>query len=133
MTIKTAFVPACIVLLVAELATGTVQQTPRPAPVPHDLAGRADCLMCHGVGAMDAVTEVPASHAERASETCLWCHATDSPLLTVDPAQIPHGVAGRDDCLMCHAVGAMEPVTDVPANHEGRESIHCRMCHHPAP
>lgn len=109
-----------------------VAQLVRPAPVPHDLAGRDSCLMCHQVGAMEAVTDITPNHADWANITCLWCHATDSPMLTIDPPVIPHITAGRDDCLMCHAPGAMEPVTDTPPSHEGRQSEHCRMCHMPA-
>ena len=111
------------------LVTVAVAQMVRPTPVPHDLAGRDNCLMCHQIGAMEPVTDVPPSHAERASITCLWCHGPESPLLTTDPPVITHDIAGRDDCLMCHTPGAMEPVPDTPANHEGRESTHCRMCH----
>jgi hypothetical protein len=81
---------------------------------------------------MDAVTEVPPSHADRANKTCMWCHGADSPLQTTDPALILHDLAGRDDCLMCHAPGAMEGVTETPANHEGRESSDCMMCHRQA-
>ena len=119
-------------LLMVFLATVAVAQVVRPTEVPHDLAGRDDCLMCHQVGAMEPVTDVPPSHAERASVTCLWCHGPAVRMLTTDPAIIPHDLAGRDDCLMCHAPGAMEPVTDTPADHEGRESKHCQMCHRTA-
>jgi hypothetical protein len=120
------------IMLLGLVVTATVAQVIRPMPVPHDLAGRDDCLMCHQVGAMDAVTEVPPSHADRANKTCMWCHGADSPLQTTDPALILHDLAGRDDCLMCHAPGAMEGVTETPANHEGRESSDCMMCHRQA-
>ncbi len=46
----------------------------------------------------------------------------------VRPPVVPHDHAGRYNCLIRHQVGAMEPVTDTPADHSGHESIHCRMC-----
>ena len=105
------------------------EQEARPMAVPHDLAGRADCLMCHAPGAFEGVPGVPPSHAGRASETCLWCHATDSPMLTDSAGAVPHELAGREDCLMCHAAGAMEVVPDAPADHEGRGDQYCTLCH----
>jgi hypothetical protein len=120
------------VLLSLVIVTAAVAQTLRPAPVLHDLAGRDDCLMCHQMGAMEVVTDVPETHAGWQSGTCLWCHHPDSPMRTIEPPTIKHDTAGRDDCLMCHAPGAMEPVPDTPESHEGRESTHCGMCHHPA-
>ena len=117
------------VFLVGTIVATAVAQVVRPAAVLHDLAGRDDCLMCHEAGVMEAVTDAPANHSEWESTTCLWCHGPDSPLLTSDAPLIPHELAGRDDCLMCHAPGAMDPVTDTPASHEGRASSHCQMCH----
>ncbi len=43
---------------------------------------------------------------------------------------IPHTLEGRDDCLMCHAEGALKPF---PADHAGRTSDTCRTCHQPSP
>ena len=97
--------------------------------VSHDTEGRAQCLMCHTPGRMEPVPDAPASHEGRTDAVCLWCHATDSPMLTTAPTPVPHALEGRDSCLMCHAAGAMEPVPDVPASHEGRENSHCTMCH----
>jgi hypothetical protein len=88
--------------------------------------------MCHTPGAMAPVPDVPASHAERPNETCQWCHAADAGIQTTDPPAIAHDTAGRDNCLMCHTPGAMAPVPDVPASHEGRGNEHCGMCHKPA-
>ena len=40
---------------------------------------------------------------------------------------IPHALEGREDCLVCHAVGSgMKPA---PADHEGRTKETCRACH----
>ena len=83
------------ILLMGFLVTVAVAQVVRPGEVPHDLAGRDDCLMCHQVGAMEPVTDVPPSHADRASVTCLWCHGPAATMLTTDPAIILHHLAGR--------------------------------------
>jgi hypothetical protein len=95
----------------------------------HDVAGKENCLMCHTPGAMEPVPDAPASHEGRASETCLWCHAADSPMTTTGAKQTSHDLDGKDNCLMCHTAGAMEPVPDVPASHEGRTNEACVWCH----
>jgi hypothetical protein len=38
---------------------------------------------------------------------------------------VPHGLEGRDDCLMCHAGGTYA----VPTDHDGRTSDTCLNCH----
>jgi hypothetical protein len=118
-----------ILLLVG---VGAASQATKPPVVQHDLAGRDNCLMCHTPGAMEPVPDVPANHAGRTSATCLWCHAPDADIQTADPPAIQHALEGRDDCLMCHKAGAMEPVPDVPAKHEGIDNQYCRLCHQPA-
>ena len=95
----------------------------------HDAAGKENCMMCHAVGVMPPVPDVPASHEGRAVETCLWCHAADSPMTQTGAKLIPHDLEGKDNCLMCHTAGAMEPVPDVPASHEGRTNEVCAWCH----
>ena len=100
--------------------------------VSHDVEGRGQCLMCHTAGRMEPVPDAPASHEGRTDAQCMWCHASDSPMLTMTPSAINHPVEGREQCLMCHTAGRMEPVPDVPANHEGRDDASCAMCHKPA-
>jgi hypothetical protein len=95
----------------------------------HDAAGKDNCLMCHAVGVMPPVPDVPADHEGRANETCLWCHAADSPMTTTGAPQTSHDLAGKENCLMCHAAGVMPPVPDVPADHEGRTNETCLWCH----
>lgn len=126
-------IPAVVaVASVALVSMAAMLQDAKPMAVPHDLAGRDNCLMCHTAGAMEAVPDVPASHADRPNETCLWCHAPDSKMLTTTPKQVTHDLAGRDQCMMCHKAGAMEPVPDAPADHEGRDVKYCTLCHKPA-
>lgn len=103
-----------------------------PPAVPHALEGRDNCLMCHKPGAMEPVPDAPASHEEYTNDWCLMCHAKDAAVQTTAPPAIPHGLEGRDNCLMCHKPGAMEPVPDAPADHEGREITVCQLCHKPA-
>jgi hypothetical protein len=103
-----------------------------PPVMSHDAAGRDDCLMCHKPGAMEPVPDAPASHADFTNNMCLMCHAADAAVQTTAPKPTPHPLEGRDDCMMCHKAGAMEPVPDAPADHEGRDNKNCTLCHLPA-
>jgi hypothetical protein len=114
--------------LMAVLANSASAQLITKA-MPHDAAGKDNCMMCHAVGVMPPVPDVPASHEGRTNENCMWCHAADSPMTTVGAKQASHDLAGKDNCLMCHAAGVMPPVPDVPASHEGRTSENCVWCH----
>ncbi len=118
------------VLMVAAILAAPVlgQEATKPKVVSHDLTGRDNCLMCHS-GAMEAVPAVPESHQDRTIEVCLWCHAADAEIQTKTPKVVGHDLAGRDNCMMCHKAGAMEPVPDAPATHEGRDNKWCSMCH----
>ncbi len=101
-----------------------------PPAMTHDLQGKDNCMMCHAVGVMEAIPDVPADHEGRAVDTCLMCHAPDSPMQTAGAApQFTHDLQGKDNCLMCHAAGVMEPIPDVPASHEGRGVETCLWCH----
>ncbi len=44
----------------------------------------------------------------------------------LDQKPTPHTVDGRENCLLCHAVGGAKPV---PASHAGRANETCRACH----
>ena len=103
------------------------QQAAKPPVIPHDKAGREQCLMCHG-GAMEGIKAAPANHKGRTNDMCLLCHSKDSPMQTGTPPAIPHDLAGRDNCTMCHG-GAMEGVKAVPANHKGIDNKQCTTCH----
>jgi len=113
------------VLLAGLIATPLAAQ--KPPKMTHTAEGRANCMMCHS-GSMPNVPGVPASHAERPNETCLWCHAPDAGIQTADPPAIPHTLQGRANCMMCHS-GAMQAVPGVPADHAGRDVKYCTMCH----
>ncbi len=120
---------AVILMLVARAAWG---QEPRVLePVRHQLEWRDDCLMCHRVGAIDRVPDVPMSHDGRSSETCLWCHAEGAAMLTMVPSTVPHEVEVRRECTLCHTLGRIAAVPDAPLDHEGRPDASCTMCHVP--
>ena len=124
------FLPAFAAIVAAGIIAAPLSgQAAKPTATLHDLEGRDNCLMCHTAGAMEPVPDVPATHDGRTNEMCQWCHAADSPMLTTDVKAVGHDLAGRDNCLMCHTAGAMEPVPDVPASHEGRGNEHCQLCH----
>ncbi len=125
---------AGVFLLAGALVAFTTQQQAwkTPPPVQHELEGRGECMMCHKAGAMEPVPDAPADHAERANTTCMMCHAKDATVQAKAPKVINHPLEGRADCMMCHKAGAMEPVPDAPADHEGRESKVCLWCHQAA-
>lgn len=105
-------------------------ETPAPAggPAPalsaplitHDLAGREDCLLCHGP---EAFSPFPANHADYPLSTCLVCHSADGE--NPPPATIKHSIEGREDCLLCHAIDLL------PESHQaaGFSSGDCLLCH----
>lgn len=46
-----------------------------PAPaISHEVAGREQCLMCHG-GAMEGIKAAPANHKGIDAKNCTLCHA----------------------------------------------------------
>jgi hypothetical protein len=113
------------------------------APViPHQLAGMDQCDQCH---APNGMKPVPENHAEFTLDLCQLCHkpagtepgdATQSSGGSTPaagdaggPPTIPHDLAGRDDCLLCHNPdGGVKPA---PADHAGRTNDTCETCHKP--
>jgi len=122
-----------------------------PDPIPHPIGQRTDCTICHGVG---KVHPSPENHASFKPDMCTSCHKpalqeSSAPLAapagatpvapragqpTPAPAPagimaIPHDLAGRDNCLMCHnPEGNIKPA---PKDHVGRANETCQMCHKP--
>jgi hypothetical protein len=118
---------AGLVSLSLVVPAAEAQDAAKPKVVPHDLAGRSECMMCHS-GAMEAIKAVPASHAGRDNTSCAWCHAKDGEMQTKTATVVPHDLAGRGECMMCHS-GAMEAIKAVPEEHKGRENKTCGWCH----
>ena len=86
-------------------------------------------MVCHAIGA-SPILDVPEDHTDRANETCMWCHAPDSPMLTIQPSDTPHARATAEtDCMRCHAPEANPDVISVTPTHEGRGNETCMWCH----
>jgi len=77
---------------------------------------------------MEGIKAMPADHTGRGNETCMLCHAKDSPMQAATAPAVAHAVAGREQCMMCHN-GAMEGVNAAPANHKGIDVTRCTLCH----
>jgi hypothetical protein len=126
------FASALGVMLLLGLIASPLTAQVKPPVTSHPLQGMQNCVMCHAAGAMPTATDVPANHKDWGNETCQWCHAATSPL-QVNPVAGPitHALAGMQNCVMCHAAGAMPTATDVPANHKDLPNESCVLCHKP--
>jgi hypothetical protein len=102
-----------------------LSQVQQGGDIPHVLDGRDDCLGCHN---MSTTSPVPADHEGRTNDECGDCHELAANPSRTTASAIPHTLAGRENCLGCHAEG-----TDlgVPASHVGRTSNVCTACHQP--
>jgi len=123
--IRKVVITTAAMLFVA--AGSAFAQDAKPTVVSHDLAGKENCTMCHS-GAMEGMPAAPADHEGRELDTCLLCHAADSEMQTGEATALPHDLAGKEACSMCHS-GAMEGMPAAPASHEGRADTTCTMCH----
>lgn len=112
------------------VAAGTASAQDAPPVMPHDMAGKENCVMCHS-GAMEGIPAAPESHEAFEVDDCAMCHAPDAEVQTMAAPAIPHDLAGKDNCAMCHS-GAMEGIPAPPESHEGREADTCQWCHSPA-
>jgi hypothetical protein len=59
----------------------------------------------------------------------LLCLVASPAMAQEKPSAMAHDAAGKENCMMCHAVGVMPPVPDVTASHEGRGNETCLWCH----
>lgn len=99
--------------------------TSRPPLVPHPLAEFADCTACHNPRSS---VPIPANHALYTRADCLRCHwltFTPAPDVTPTPQPLPHSVAGRETCSLCHTGGRL----DLPADHREYRDEKCLECH----
>jgi hypothetical protein len=120
--------------------TTTATQTGGIPLIPHSIAGRENCLVCHETGIAGSVA-IPADHAGRTNDTCTACHqvagGTGTPTSTgtaTQPSsipQIPHDITGRTDCKACHDTGIGGAIV-LPADHAGRGNDICTACHQTA-
>lgn len=114
-----------------------------PPNIPHDTAGRTQCLGCHGSGAA-GVSQIPQFHKDYGfgNDRCLVCHKsavtvrpTVSPTAGAQPTpaaagpkRIPASHVGRAACMVCHAQG-VAGAPKSPANHADRTDDTCKQCH----
>lgn len=99
-----------------------------PLSIAHPLTGVTNCLGCHGEKGIAGVTKVPADHAGANNGVCQLCHQPR--VGEEDIAKLPHGVMGREGCLMCHGEG-IAGAAKVPEDHAGRTNETCQICHRP--
>lgn len=115
--------------------------------IPHSIEGIASCGTCHG---RQGIVPKPQNHVGRTDDTCLLCHVSSPvptptatpfrtapvatptpmqvPVRTAGPPMVPHSLEGRSECLACHQSGALGAKV-VPADHAGRVSNVCLLCH----
>jgi hypothetical protein len=113
-----------------------------PPSIPHDLAGRTQCLGCHGNNA-SGTPPIPQFHIDYGftNNNCLTCHKSSAvaPSPTAgakpttvtapgSPPRIPASHVGRTGCLQCHVQGLLG-APKYPANHAGRTEDTCKLCH----
>lgn len=122
-------------------------QAGKPPSIPHELAGRAECLGCHDTGA-SSFPQVPQSHKDQkfTNAQCTTCHQpgkageTSTPEAagggggssggsTAIPAIPPDHATGA--CASCHATGAVG-APKFPDNHADYKDAQCTECHKPA-
>jgi len=129
--------------------TAEVQEGEQPPPgaprIPHQLEGMDECTLCHSENPPPGFTAMPPSHATFPVDICQSCHqpvGAEEPEPAAPPAPpaegegeatappaIPHELASRENCLMCHdPEGQIKPA---PADHVGRAVETCQMCHKP--
>jgi hypothetical protein len=129
-----------VLVLTGALAGAAVSQVAWGAPaaqvppVPHDVAGREACLVCHGSGEQ----QVPADHEGRAEDTCLICHKASEPAqstvatATVE-AEPTAGAAAIPTVVVPTQVPTVGPLSTPelisPEEYKGPEF--CAQCHKP--
>jgi nitrate/TMAO reductase-like tetraheme cytochrome c subunit len=123
-----------------------------PPPVPHDMAGRTQCLGCHGSGAA-GVSQVPQFHKDAGlgNDKCLTCHKpavaaqpavtssptpqpkvtgvpTNAPTTASPPTATPQAKATAPAILApATSAPAASGPSRLPADHVGRTT--CTACH----
>ena len=101
-----------------------------PLSISHPLTGVENCLSCHAA-AIPGVPRIPADHAGATNGVCQLCHQPSVEAASLVIHELPHGLASREDCLMCHGE-AIAGAGKVPANHAGRTNGVCQFCHQPS-
>jgi hypothetical protein len=127
--IRTAAVLVALTLAGAGAAmaqAGAAQ--PKAARTPHPVAGRADCLSCHGPAANGHVRHVPAAH-RFANAACATCHR---PAERMPPGSRHAMDAAHTRCVVCHVANNRLSAKTPPASHARYDASVCKMCHESA-
>lgn len=110
-----------------------------PSLVPHTLAGRADCLSCHGPA---GAHPFPVDHARRSNKTCTACHISTRSTGggARDKRTSPH--VTNNYCLACHGTPTAAMVlpdgerlslfidqAEYEHSTHGRSHMPCTACH----
>lgn len=109
----------------AQAPTPARSQRPR---MPHRTLNKEDCLSCHAATATRHVQAVPANHSAYQNAACVTCHR---PAATLPPRSQHAFDAAHTRCQACHVAGNTVNAQPIPADHEGRTSANCVMCHEP--
>ncbi len=96
----------------------------------------APCEGCHGGGKPAPKHECSTCHQRpegHLSGDCTVCHTPEgwassmAALVVSLSPQISHGLAGQEDCLMCHSLDGQ--VRPAPSNHGDYANTQCTVCH----
>jgi nitrate/TMAO reductase-like tetraheme cytochrome c subunit len=109
----------------------------QPFPANHAAFGVEICTGCHkpaqasnAFGAATAVpTETAKARATAAPAAAATPTATTAAAVSDAPKAIPHDLAGRENCLLCHSPDS--GVKPAPKDHAGRTNDQCQACHKP--
>jgi hypothetical protein len=128
--IRTVAAVAALTLAGAGAALAQAAARPQAARTPHPVAGRSDCLSCHGNDANEHVTDVPAAH-RFANAACATCHR---PAQAMPPASRHAMDAAHTRCAVCHVADSPTGAKPIPdSTHATRHASTCVMCHDQAP
>ncbi len=105
-------VTATVAVTATIAATGTPMPAASAGPIPHELEGRENCLLCHDRG---AAVPFPADHVGRSNQSCQACH---QPAAASPPAGVAAGFANdvlplfQAKCVACHGqMGGLDLAT----------------------
>lgn len=119
------------IIAVAGVSTVAAQGTDRPqiSRTPHRTLNKENCLSCHGIGANEHVSDVPATDHDFTNATCLRCHR----LAATMPSRSQHPFdAAHARCAACHFAGNTVGAQPTPATTHARyHTSTCVMCHEP--
>lgn len=116
------------------LPEGYDPQAGKPVSIPHDIAGRAECLGCHDNGST-TIAQAPQNHKDQnfTNGQCAICHqqakAGEGPSSSgIAPIPPDHASSA---CAACHA-GGLAGAPKFPDNHAEYKDAQCSDCHKPS-